>query len=188
MSFSSIFSFIFVVFSFSFFFIVGCSKSDFFWPQLRHDFQTKFLCEKSMFWAVSASIPLWALFSFFSSLCSFFLFLFLFFLFHVLAFSCIFFHFLAFSFIFFHFLLFSSIFSFSFMKSRIVTMTLCCSKKLQDTQHASTTFFNVSQPMYGNTRVGGMLLMLIFAARACFGHAKQKKAASNASLTLNPKP
>ena len=41
--------------------------------------------------------------------------------------------------------------------------------------------------MYGDTRVGGELLILIFAARACVGHASQDIEASNASLTPNPK-
>ena len=53
-------SIIFLLLSFSFFhllFFLGCSKSDFFWPQLLHDFSLKFL-KKHVFRAVSGSTPL----------------------------------------------------------------------------------------------------------------------------------
>ena len=53
-----------VLFSFSF---LGCSKSNFFWPQLLPDFLYHFFEKKSIFRPVSGATPsLWALFSFFS--------------------------------------------------------------------------------------------------------------------------
>ena len=65
------FSFIFFFFFFFFFFLRG-SKSDFFGPQFRYDFSWQFLCEKSIFSAVSGGTPLGPLFLFFSLFFPFF--------------------------------------------------------------------------------------------------------------------
>ena len=69
--FSAFSSFFFIVlhsssffFSFSFSFL-GCSKSDFFGPQLLQNFLYYFL--KKTFFEASREVPLWVLFSFFSS-------------------------------------------------------------------------------------------------------------------------
>ena len=126
----SIFSFLplsFLFFFFFFFFFLRCSKSDFLWPQLLHDFQTKLLCKKSFFWAVSGGtplgplIPFFFLFFFFFSLFPLFLFSFFFFL---LSFSFFFFFlFSFFSFFFFPFSFFFFLFSFFFFLFRHANAT-----------------------------------------------------------------
>ena len=83
-------------FLFLFLFLCRVLKICFFWPQFRHDFQTKSFCEKSIFWAVSGGTPLGPLFFSFSTIFFHFLsFSFIFFFFHFLSFSCIFLHFLS---------------------------------------------------------------------------------------------
>ena len=52
------------LFSFFFFSFLGCSTSDFFWPQVPHDCQTKLLCIKSIIRPVSGS-PLFLFFEIF---------------------------------------------------------------------------------------------------------------------------
>ena len=64
------FSFIFLhylSFSFIFFVFVGCSKSDFFLASISLRFLLTVLLQRNQFLGPSRGVPIWALFSFFSS-------------------------------------------------------------------------------------------------------------------------